>query len=177
MRSRITFSLLVCAGALLLADPSHARGTDEPVFADLEGHAVHLSDRRGEIVLVNFWATWCAPCRHEMPVFVTLADELGPRGLTVLGISADGRNESAKVRKVLAELDVRFDVWVWANAYDLAHYGVGPGLPATLVVDGEGRVRHRLQGVVTTERLRPLLEPLLTKVTAVATPAVHGERR
>src|SRR5262245_12186924 len=63
-----------------------------PDFAlpDLEGHTVHLSDSAGKVRLVNFWATWCAPCREEIPTFKELHQTYGPRGLTVLAISSEG---------------------------------------------------------------------------------------
>ena len=138
-----------------------AEASAEPVFADLSGNAVRLSDRGGEVVLLNFWSTWCAPCRKEMPVFVRLHDELGPRGLRVLGVAANGRDEVAAVTRVMGQLDMRFEVWTWANAFDMEHYGVGPGLPATLVVDRDGRIVRRFRGLVTEAQLRPVVEELL----------------
>jgi len=134
---------------------------DEPVFADLEGRSVRVSQRRGDVVLLNFWSTWCGPCRTEMPVFVRLDRDLRSRGLRVLGVAANGRDEADAVRRVADELGVRFEVWLWANAFDMARYGVGPGLPATLVLDRDGRVVRRFQGPVTEADVRPVVEALL----------------
>jgi thiol-disulfide isomerase/thioredoxin len=133
----------------------------EPVFSDLAGERIAVSARKGEVLLLNFWSTWCAPCRSEMPVFVKLHEDFAPRGLRVLGVSADGLDQVKKVKAAMKSMDMEFEVWLWANANDMAHYGVGPQLPATLIIDREGKILHRFRGVVRDEQLRPLLEPLL----------------
>lgn len=133
----------------------------EPVYLTLDGESVRLSDREGEVVLLTWWATWCGACRKEMPEVVALHEELSARGLRVIGAAVNGRNEAELVRRAMAELGMDFEVWLWANANDMAHHGLGPELPASIVVDDDGRVVERIRGALDREALRPLLRRLL----------------
>ena len=150
--------------ALLVAAPAPASAqAPEPIFVDLAGRTVKASEHRGEVVLLNFWATYCGPCRTEMPQLQRLHAELGPKGLRVIGAAANGRDEAEPVRRALAELGATFEPWLWVSAKDMRHYGVGPGLPATVLLARDGSVRHRVQGVVNADGLRPLIEKLLAE--------------
>ena len=151
-------------GALLIAVMTVASASGaEPVFAELSGSRIRVSDRAGAPILLNFWATWCAPCRSEMPVFTKLHEELAPRGLRVIGVSANGLDQAETVRAAMTAMNMSFEVWLWANANDMAHYSVGPQLPATLLIAADGTVLHRFRGVVREDQLRPLIEPLLPR--------------
>ena len=167
-RSRLLMLGLV--SCLLLAPAVRADEAEEPQFAGLEGQTVHLSDHRGEVVLLNFWASWCPPCRAEMPVFVHLHDELAPKGLTVIGASGNGRSEADTVKALMKDLGIDYEIWLWVTAKDMRYYGVGPGLPATLLVDRAGVVRQRFQGVVNEAQLRPLIVALLAEPAPAAPP-------
>jgi thiol-disulfide isomerase/thioredoxin len=154
------------------AAPSEAPASEEPVFAALDGRTVRASDHRGQVVLLNFWATYCGPCRTEMPQLQSLHESLGPQGLRVQGAAANGRDEGEAVRRSMSQLGATFDTWLWVSAKDMRHYGVGPGLPATVILDRQGRVRHRVQGVVQAAALTPLLRELLAEpAPATAAPA------
>ena len=116
-----------------------------PVFArrDLNGHTVDLARLRGKVVLLNFWATWCAPCQTEMPVFSAWQKEYGPRGLQVVGISMD--DSEAPVRKAVARLKLDYPV-AMGDVKLGERYGGVLGLPLTYIIDREGVVRARFQG-------------------------------
>jgi cytochrome c biogenesis protein CcmG, thiol:disulfide interchange protein DsbE len=148
---------------LLAAAASAGAQQEEPIFVDLAGRTVKASDHRGEVVLLNFWATYCGPCRTEMPQLQRLHAELGPKGLRVIGAAANGRDEAEPVRRALADLGATFEPWLWVSAKDMRHYGVGPGLPATVLLARDGSVRHRVQGVVDAAKLRPVIEKLLAE--------------
>lgn len=133
----------------------------------LDGDTFKLSDHRGEVVLINFWATWCGPCVVETPELVELYNDLKDRGLTVVGISLD--EEGPEVVKPFAKrFAVSYPIAVDEGAVAEAFGGVY-GLPTTYVVDGEGRITHRFIGIFPTDDMRPKLEELLQKTRADAT--------
>jgi thiol-disulfide isomerase/thioredoxin len=116
-----------------------------PPFAlpALSGGRVSLSDYTGSVVLVNFWATWCPPCREEMPFFGRLRERYAAQGFEVLAIATD-ENPERTVPAFVAEFDIKFPVLLATpevvRAYDLI------GLPSTYIVSREGRVVEVLVG-------------------------------
>jgi thiol-disulfide isomerase/thioredoxin len=157
----LLFSFVLCSGwtSFALAE------AEEPFFADLSGKRVRASDHRGEVVVLNFWATWCGPCRTEMPTFVKLHDEFGTRGLRIIGAAADGPGDVEVVKRYMQQHAMRFTVWVWVSAADMRWYGVGPVMPSTVVLDRKGNVVERFRGLVDERTLRPVLERLLAEKT------------
>src|SRR5215470_6785816 len=103
MTCRTAHSKLTSIGVLVLAVLSSATGTaadtrtvNQP-FKDKDGKTVKTSVYRGKVVLLNFWATWCVPCRAEMPMLVEAQKEYGPRGVVFIGVSLDDRQTRPKV--------------------------------------------------------------------------------
>src|SRR5437870_13723990 len=88
------------------------KGHAAPEFAlqSLDNKTVHLSDFRGKAVLLNFWATWCSPCKIEMPWFVELQQQYGPQGLQVIGISADEGDSNDEVAKFATNMGVSYAI-------------------------------------------------------------------
>jgi cytochrome c biogenesis protein CcmG/thiol:disulfide interchange protein DsbE len=131
----------------------------EVALADLEGDTLRLSDHRGKVVLLGFWATWCGPCRREVPRLKTLQAEYASRGLVVLGLSVD-REGADVVRAFVREHGV-----TWPNAVAdeavIASFGSVDAIPTTYVIDREGNIAHRFVGLQSEERLRDAIEPLL----------------
>ncbi|HEY9548271.1 MAG TPA: TlpA disulfide reductase family protein [Kiloniellaceae bacterium] len=114
-------------------------------FETLDGTAASLSDFRGRVVLVNFWATWCAPCVAEMPALERLHQALADEGLAVLAISQD-RDGAAVVNPFLARIDLQhLPVYLDAKGV-LGRAFALKGLPTTFLVDREGRVLAGLVG-------------------------------
>ena len=113
--------------------------TTPPHFSGSTADARRLAieDLRGKVVLVNFWASWCAECRPEMPAFERLHRELAPKGLAVVGVNA--REERTAIRRYASELGLTFPLVLDPDGKINTAYGV-VGLPTTFVVARDGRV-------------------------------------
>lgn len=135
---------------------------------DRAGKEQRLSAHRGRIVILNFWATWCVPCREEMPMLVRIAKEYESRGVTVIGPSADAPETQDKIEPFLREAGITFPVWVGATTEHMQQLGLGTALPATAVIDREGRMVGRILGPLEEKDLRARIEWLL------ADPAKRG---
>ena len=157
--------LLLFFAATVAAAPAPL-AEEEPVFVDLAGHDVHVSQHLGHIVVLNFWATWCGPCRTEIPALQRVHEAFGARGVQLIGASANGRDDAAVVKALLDPLGVTYDVWLWVAAKDMRHWGVGPAIPATVVLDPKGVIRATFRGPVTEAQLTPVLESLLAEKQA-----------
>ena len=116
-------------------------------LADASGQSVQLSSFRGKVVLLNFWATWCNPCRAEIPWFVEFQRTYRDRGLTVLGVSLD-EDGWKSVRPYIARNEINYRVMVGSD--DLARlYGGLDALPTTLIIDKSGRIAATHVGLVS----------------------------
>ncbi len=136
-------------------------GRPAPAFdvRDLEGRRWTLSDLKGKVVVLNFWATWCVPCKTEMPHFDALARRHRASGLVVLGLSTDPG--PAEVRRFLREdVHVGYPIAMADPALQEVFGGV-PALPTTFVIDRDGIVRRELLGYSTEQELRELLDSVL----------------
>jgi thiol-disulfide isomerase/thioredoxin len=119
------------------------RKAPEIARADLNGARVDLKSLRGKVVLLNFWATWCAPCLAEMPVFSAWQQQYGPQGFQVIGISMD--DDAVPVRKLLTKRKTTYPI-AMGDAKLGERYGGVMGLPLSYLIDRNGVVRARFQG-------------------------------
>ncbi len=127
---------------------------------DLSGGQQSLASYRGRIVVLNFWATWCEPCRKEMPDLAAIQNKYAGLGVQVIGAAGDGAEDSAKVRKFIRDHKLNFPIWVGASADDMARFGVGTVLPATVIIDREGKIVWREIGIVNAGQLKAELDKL-----------------
>jgi thiol-disulfide isomerase/thioredoxin len=111
------------------------------------------------VVVVNFWATWCLPCRVEMPSLQKLHERYADRGLLVLGLATDGENDSA-METYLEDMEITFPIGT-ASPELRAAYGGIDRLPTTILIDRRGRVRHRVEGLMAPPALRAAVLRLL----------------
>ncbi len=127
-------------------------------LTDLKGQPLRLSGFRGKVVLLNFWATWCAPCQLEMPVFAVWQRRYGPQGFEVIGISMD--DDTAPARQLTERLELNYPN-AMGDERLAARYGGVLGLPLTFLIDRDGIVCARFRGEtdpkVIESRVRELL--------------------
>ncbi len=123
------------------------------------GETFRLSDHKGEVVLVNFWATWCGPCRSEMPELAALQKRYAARGFTVVGLSLD-QGGMPVVRPFARSAGLNYPVLLAPAGVQEAFGGV-PGIPASFLIGRDGRVAHAVEGLVTRDELSPQVEQRL----------------
>ena len=129
------------------------------VFESPDGQPVVLADLEGQVVLVNFWATWCGPCKLEMPGFQKLYDDKRDQGFTILGVSTD-RGSWSEVRAFLLERDITYPVVQTSATADRAFGGV-TAIPTSFLIDRQGIIRHRIFGFMPPPALRIAVNRLL----------------
>jgi len=176
--------LLIALGAAFYYQQLQASGRagfPAPDFTlkDLEGHPHHLSDFRGKIVFLNVWATWCAPCRMEMPSMEQLHRRLKGRDFVMLAVSED-EDGSTSVRPFVDEMHLTFPVLIDSDGIVPPRYGV-TGYPETFVIDRGGRVvQHTIgpedwQGESAFQFFDRLIEDRSGTVQAAADHAQTGD--
>ncbi len=143
-----------------LAGPAALSGATARSFPaqQLDGAPGSLADYRGHVVLLNLWASWCTPCREEMPDLERLYRENGPHGLVVLGVD---QGESRDVAYAFVhQHGVTFPILVDAEErYGRAYAAIG--LPTSLVIDPNGQIRHGYDGQLTLAQMQKAVAPLL----------------
>src|SRR5437660_2678942 len=142
--------LIVLSGLLGMAARPPLLGSPAPeiVLKDLQGRDVKLSDLRGKVVLVNFWATWCKPCKEEMPAMQASYDKLRDKGFVVLAVNE--LEDTARVAEHIRTHGHTFEVVMDHDNQVANMYGV-VGLPASFLIDPQGIVRERISGSLLTE--------------------------
>ncbi|WP_263381625.1 TlpA disulfide reductase family protein [Granulicella arctica] len=155
---------LVCLYILPIAEVSAepiAAGRTAPtlVLRQADGKAVSLSGYRGKVVLLNFWATWCAPCRVEMPWFEEFSKVYTDRGLVVLGVSLDDDGWKA-IQPAVAKLGISYPILL-GDAKTMKNYGIGELLPVTFLIDRHGKIRILKVGFGDKMEFEKSIEQLL----------------
>ncbi len=127
---------------------------------DLEGNRLSLSSYRGKLVLLNFWATWCAPCLVEIPKFIAWQRAYGAAGLQIVGVSMD--DTAAPVKRAYAKYRLNYPV-VMGDARLAERFGGVLGLPLSYLIDSEGRIVARYQGEFDLKQLEARINLLLSR--------------
>ena len=128
------------------------------VLAYPDGTRSSLSDLRGQPVLINFWASWCAPCRAEMPELVDAFQQHKDQGLVVIGVNQQESED--KALQFMQEFGIEFPVALDSRG-DLASLYVARGLPTTYFIDRDGNIAEQWRGLLTADLLQERLAPLL----------------
>ena len=129
---------------------------------DLSGVEQTLASLKGRVVVLNFWATYCIPCRTEMPDLAAIQNEFAALGIQTIGASTDAPEDRNKVLQFVKETKLNFPVWVGASSSDMIRFGLGAALPGTVVIGRDGRIAKVISGVVNQAELRKLLNTMLS---------------
>jgi len=128
---------------------------------DLNGRTVRLSSYQGKVVLINFWATWCPPCRAEMPDLVRLQREHAKHGLQIIGITYPPEKKE-RVRRFARSLKVNYPIVLGTREFK-ARFSSEETLPLTVVINRDGTVSSIISGILLREEFEEKIKPLLMK--------------
>lgn len=134
---------------------------EELALKDLFGVEQRLSAHRGRIVVLNFWATYCVPCRKEMPDLASVQNQYAALGVQVIGAAADTAEDRQKVMQFVKDTKLNFPVWLGASAEDMQRYGLGSALPGTVIIGRDGKIVATFKGVVKLADLKKQLDVML----------------
>lgn len=155
-------------GGIVPAGGGPKPGAAAPDFAlqSLDGKTVHLSDFRGKAVLLNFWATWCEPCKLEMPWFIELQKEYGPQGLQVLGVAMDDSGKDT-IAKFAHNMGVDYPVLLGKESVG-DQYGGLEYLPTSFYIDRDGKVVARVFGLRSRSDIEDWVKQALSRGSSMA---------
>jgi thiol-disulfide isomerase/thioredoxin len=137
-------------------------GSRLPDFSvkDLQGHELSSADLHGKVVIIDFWATWCQPCKKEMPGYQKLLDRYGSRGFVVIGFKFDTMMDMEDPALFAKKAGVRYPLAVAADDLKQKFGGI-EGLPTTLLYDRQGLLRYKVIGFEYTDIIESELKPFL----------------
>ena len=120
-----------------------------------------MSQLKGRIVVLNFWATYCVPCRKEMPDLAAVQNEYAALGVQVIGASTDEAADRPKVLQFIKDTKINFPVWMGATASDMTRFGLGEALPGTVIIDKSGKIVKVISGIVNQTDLKKQIDSML----------------
>jgi len=166
MNPRHSLSAVLAIAALVLLAPGLRAAEDfKPAPApawklnDVDGKAVSFEQYKGKVVVLDFWATWCGPCRSEIPGYVALQKKHGPAGLAIVGVSLDQGGPEV-VKKFIAEQKINYQI-VMGDEQVTAAFGGVEAIPTTFIIDRKGTLRYRKVGAMPEEEFEAVLKPFL----------------
>jgi thiol-disulfide isomerase/thioredoxin len=170
MRAFTSILLILCFAVCV--SPSYAKRAPNLDLKDLHGQAQKLASLRGQIVVVNFWATWCGPCQEELPRLSKLAESYSGKNVRFIAVSIDAAKDRAKIQPALEKANVTLETWVGANTDTLAGFGLGEIVPGTAILDEHGEIIARVMGEAREEDVRTVVDWLLSDRSGPAPAAV-----
>jgi len=152
--------LLVNAGVSAQCTAEAAPAQLDFTLKDMHGNDVSLAEYAGNVILLDFWATWCAPCRVEIPGFIEMIEDYGPQGFSVLGVSIDDPPDA--LQRYAEELGMNYPVLIGDGRDDIkSEYGPLIGFPTSFIIGRDGMICHRHIGFTPKARFVADIEALL----------------
>lgn len=162
MKSRRIFTLAaVTALSITAFAAGPVAGDSSMTFKGRDGATHSLSELRGHPAVVNFWATWCGPCKEEMPRLQKLSESYKEQGVRFVAISLDAPDTQAKIDPLIAKRDFHIPVWTGATDTTLSQFQLGVLVPATLILDDRGEVIGKIEGEARDKDIRTRLDWVL----------------
>lgn len=144
-------------------EPAESATTKQPSPAwelkDVDGKTVKSSDFAGKVVVLDFWATWCGPCRMEIPGFIELHKQYADKGLVVVGVSLD-RDGASAVKPFIEKSGINYHI-VLADEAVVSAFGGIEGIPTTFIIDRKGQIVHKHDGYAPKAEFEAEIKPLL----------------
>lgn len=158
-RSWLTLPFIFVCLIYFSVERASAFNNDDPVapefrLKDLEGNEVALSDFKGKVIFLNFWATWCGPCKYEIPDFIEVYDKYNEKGLEIIGISLD-RIGVGKLQNFVEEYKINYPIVLGSQKVQ-DDYKPGQFIPVTFIIDREGKIRHRQVGPMRKDTIEKI---------------------
>ncbi len=160
MRHLLHIGLALIAAVFLFAADSKDARPEKPIdwtLTGMDGKKVHLRDYAGKPVVVNLWATWCLPCKDEMPLMVEAEKVWGPKGIVFIGASLDNKDTKKNIPSFLQQFQITFPIWIGATADDLDKLKLGDAAPDTLFLDADHVPFARVLGEIRKSELEERL--------------------
>ena len=159
-KSSLASIAALIVGLVFLSIASHVRADAAPSWSlqDLNGKTINSSDFKGKMVILNFWATWCLPCRAEIPDFIEMAKQYQDKGLVIIGISLDSVQPS-EVAAFVKKAGINYPI-VMGNQDVAAAYGGIEAIPTTFVIDAKGKLSAIYGKVKPAEHIAEVLAGL-----------------
>jgi thiol-disulfide isomerase/thioredoxin len=144
-------------------------------LTDLSGSQQGLGSLKGRVVILNFWATYCVPCKAEMPDLAAIQNEYAALGVQVIGASTDEIDDRSKVLQFVKENKINFPIWTGAGTADMLRFGLGSALPGTVVVGKDGRIARVISGVVNQAELKKQIDAILASSSTANVTKTSGD--
>ncbi len=153
--------LLICLllPAIIIAQNNKPEKAPAIVLKDINGKTLSLEDFKGKVILLNFWATWCPPCRAEIPELIKWQNEYGNQGLQIIGITYPPTNH-AKVRRFVRQNEINYPV-LFGSKKTKQLFDSGDTMPFSVVIDKDGNIKERIEGIIFAEEFDEKIKPLL----------------
>lgn len=164
---------MIAAGLALLPGSAWAEKAADFTLRDIDGNSVTLSELRGKVVILSFWATWCGPCKEEMPHLQKMLTERREKGLEVLSTSIDDARSASRVKPFIKKNGYDFTVLLDRDSTVIGTYNPSKTLPYTVVIDQSGEVVKRHSGYNPGDEveLAEFIDGLLAGEAPVEAPA------
>jgi thiol-disulfide isomerase/thioredoxin len=159
--------LFVCG----VAPIAQAKRAPNLELKSLSGATEKIADLRGSIVVINFWATWCGPCKEELPLLSKLTQEYSGKKVRFISISVDEPKNRQKIDQFLSQQKLSMEIWVGGDLDMLERAGLGNVVPGTMILDEQGEIITRIMGQAHEEDIKAPLDWLVGGKAGVAPPA------